>query len=466
MKKISLYFTIVILLVNCQTRNKEKFDTLIVNATILDIKTGGVFYERLIGITNDSIRLVDNMTNRKQFNASNILDAENKYVMPGLWDMHVHFRGGDSLINENKNLLPLFLAFGITTVRDAGGDITPSVLNWREQIKHGVLIGPHIFTSGPKLDGVSPSWEGSIKVETQEDVKKALDSLESLKVDYVKTYAGSLTKEAYYDIIQEAEKREFKTTGHMPYSADILEAESLGLDGVEHMFSSLKSCSPIQDSINQISRTAIRAMIDNYDPILAKKTFEKLGEEGFFITPTFAIQDILKDLAYKDHSKDSLLTYIGEGIVGTYQKRIERAKKSQNHGNRNMYKDVLSLATQYIPEMQQAGINLLAGSDSGAFNSYCYPGQSLIDELILMVEFGLTPQQALTTSVINGPHFFELETYYGSIEAGKVGDIIILDKNPLESITNILTLKTLVKRGEIYDINKIYEVLKSTVKYN
>lgn len=90
--------------------------------------------------------------NKGKYEALEILDAQNKYVMPGLWDMHVRFRGGDSLIQENKDLLPLFLAYGVTTVRDAGGDITPSVMDWRKQIQNGTLDGPSIFSSGPKLD--------------------------------------------------------------------------------------------------------------------------------------------------------------------------------------------------------------------------------------------------------------------------------------------------------------------------
>src|SRR5680860_1513081 len=191
-RKLILCISILVLLGSCNTVEKQKFDLLILNATIIDVETGKLLSNKLIGITKDTIRLVDDMSNREKIKGEQLLDAKNKYVMPGLWDMHVHFRGGDSLIEENKNLLPLFLAYGITSVRDAGGDITPSVMLWRDKIQNGTLDGPTIFTSGPKLDGSEPTWPGSIKVVNSKDIEKALDSLQLIGVDYVKMYDGSL----------------------------------------------------------------------------------------------------------------------------------------------------------------------------------------------------------------------------------------------------------------------------------
>lgn len=125
------------------------------------------------------------------------VNAQRKYVLPGLWDMHVHFRGGDTLINENKALLPLFLFYGVTTVRDAGGNITPAVLQWRKQIAAGALAGPKIFTSGPKIDGHKDSQPGSLQVETPGEVSSALDSLQKFGVDYVKLNDFSISREAF-----------------------------------------------------------------------------------------------------------------------------------------------------------------------------------------------------------------------------------------------------------------------------
>ncbi|MDH5476461.1 MAG: amidohydrolase family protein, partial [Cyclobacteriaceae bacterium] len=334
-KKIIFFSLVLLLVTSCASKKNKKFDLLILNASIIDVEGGNVHPNKLIGISKDTIRLVDDMSNIDQFDADQMLDAKDNYVMPGLWDMHVHFRGGDSLINENKAFLPLFLAFGITTVRDAGGDITPSVLDWRAQINNSTLIGPTIFTSGPKLDGVSPAWAGSIQVVDAESVQAALDSLEFLDVDYVKMYDGSLTKEMFYEIIKEAKKRGFKTTGHMPLSANILEALQYGLNGSEHIYYTLKACSPLADSLTQlnIGYGMVDQLIASYDDQLADQVFLKMRDNNMFITPTLHIGKTLAEVIEVNHSADSLLPYIGKGIQQTYQGRIDRAKKAKAKGS-------------------------------------------------------------------------------------------------------------------------------------
>ncbi len=461
--KISFLIAMLILFSNCQKGPHEKYDLLITNATILNVHNGEVSSGMMIGISGDVIRMVEKMKNLKKYNSSNKFDAENKFVMPGLWDMHVHFRGGDSLINENKNLLPLFLSYGITSVRDAGGDMTLSVMNWKDEINDGTLVGPNIFTSGPKLDGPKPAWVGSLVVETNEDIIKAMDSLESLGVDYVKMYDGSLSKEAFYGIVKEASKRNLKTTGHMPLAANILEAAQLGLDGSEHVFYALKSCSILPDSIFQVNngRGVLGAIAENYEPNKAREVFEELGNNDFYITPTLEVMNVLSDVAEKDHSQDSLLSFIGNGIISTYQGRVESAKKAAARGGKNIYMDMLALSSKYIPAMDESGIKIIAGSDSGAFNSYCYPGASLINELSLMVKSGLSPQQALKTSVINGPLFFDLEDFYGGIEIGKMSDIIVLEENPFEDIRNLNTVSKVIKNGILYEAGEFRSTLKA-----
>ncbi|MDT0643805.1 hypothetical protein RM553_13270 [Zunongwangia sp. F363] len=195
--KLVFFYLVVFLAASCTDEDEPGYDLLISNVNIVEVKSGELKENQLILVNGGSISHIDDAANLEEYRAKEILDAEGKFVMPGLWDMHVHFRGGDSLVEENKNLLPLFLAYGITTVRDAGGDITPSVLKWRKAIAENKIAGPTIFTSGPKLDGRNPAWPGSIPVTNQEEIKAALDSLQELGVDYVKMYDGSLSPESY-----------------------------------------------------------------------------------------------------------------------------------------------------------------------------------------------------------------------------------------------------------------------------
>ncbi|WP_026839744.1 amidohydrolase family protein [Gillisia sp. JM1] len=453
---------ILLLFSSCNSEKpKRQYDLIITNATIIDVLGDTLNYSKLIAISKDTIRLVDDMANLDKYKAEEKFDANNNFVMPGLWDNHVHFRGGDSLIEENKNLLPLYLAHGITNVRDAGGDITQSVLSWKNQIAKKELKGPVILTSGPKLDGKKPAWPGSIIVETKEDVTSALDSLENLEVDYVKMYDGSLTKEVFYEIIKQSEKRGLKTTGHMPLSADLLTATELGLDGTEHMYYIIKACSPLADSLTKVnpSYSMFPEIVTSYDPELANNVFNKLASQNAYITPTLYIGTVLSELTEVDHAKDSLLNYIGLGIQKTYKGRLETAIKAKSQGNSSR-SQLGILAKEMIVPLYKSGVKLLAGSDSGAFNSFVYPGESLLMELQSLVGAGLTPQQALITSIVNGPEFFGLGKFYGSIAKSKVANLVILEKNPLKDIKNLTSIKATIVKGKVYDKMMLDNLLK------
>ncbi len=448
---------------SCSVKKKEKFDLIILNAQIIDVENNKVSSGKLIGINKDTIQLIADMIQSNNYESDNIIEANNKFIMPGLWDNHVHFRGGDSLIQENKNLLPLYLTYGITTIRDAGGDITPAVINWRNQINSGNLDGPNIFTSGPKLDGSKPAWEGSIKVENIDDVPYALDSLQAIEVDYVKMYDGSLSKEMFYKIIEEAQIRGLKTTGHMPLTANILDAVEHGLDGSEHLYYVLKACSPKADSLSKlnINYGMISTLVDTYDSKLAEKVYKNLAKNKVFITPTLYIGHVLAGLLETDHSNDSLLIYMGAGIQKTYQRRINAAKKAKTASNDSRSKTEKMFSKMVLP-MQNAGVNLMAGSDCGAYNSFVYPGESLHSELKHLVMAGLSPQQALITSFINGPKFFNLQEHYGSVSSGKVADLILLDKNPLENIENLSSINIVLTKGTVYEKSALNNMLRKS----
>ncbi|MHA6280947.1 amidohydrolase family protein [Salinimicrobium sp. CAU 1759] len=462
MKKVIFGTLLGVLFLTACNSPKESADVLITNATVLDVESGEDIPGQMIAISGDTIQAVLDMESSDRFSASKTIDVENQYVMPGLWDMHVHFRGGDSLVAENRNLLPLFLAHGVTTVRDAGGDISISVIDWRQKIEAGELEGPSIFTSGPKLDGPNPAWPGSIEVAGVEDIPAALDSLEQLEVDYVKMYDGSLSKEVFYGIIAEAEERGYKTTGHMPMSANILEGVDLGLDGSEHLYYVMKACSPKADSLTRVNPGygMMNDIIATYDPELAEEVFQKLKENRVYITPTLHIGKTLSEILDVDHSRDSLLPYIGSGIQETYRGRIEGAKRARAAGS-TMRSKMEEKSLEMIKPMYDNGVPLLAGSDCGPFNSYVYPGGSLHNELERLVAAGLTPLEAIKTSVINGPAFFDLQESYGSIQSGKMADIIILAKNPFNNIENLISVSSVLSKGKIYEQEKLQQMMQA-----
>ncbi|MEX0905363.1 MAG: amidohydrolase family protein [Balneolaceae bacterium] len=408
-----------------------------------------------------------------------VIDGKDKYLLPGFWDNHVHFRGGEDLIEENKNLLPLFIVNGVTTVRDAGGDITPAILEWKNQIEAGELPGPDIFTSGPKLDGPEPGWAGSIELLSADEVPAALDSLEKLGVDYVKIYDSSITGDIFLAIVDEAEKRELPVSGHMPYSILFNETVERGLDATEHLYYVLKGSSSEEEEITEeIMRrqdtdnplgfwTALDSVLETFDEEAARNTYRNMARHHTAAMPTLRIGGILSNLKNTDHSGDEYLNYIGPGIIETYNGRLQSALRASDEATENR----LELQQKFIsmvPEMHDAGVAILAGSDSGPYNTYVYPGISLHEELEALVDAGLSPAEALQTSAQNGAGFFGLESLYGKAEPGFIADLVLLDENPLDNIQNTRLIHAVILNGhQIYQREQLDHMLDGLEKlYN
>ncbi len=458
MKKLPILF--LVLALNCSSPNQV--DLLVTNIHIIDVENGEVSKNQMIAISDNRIIAVDDASNSANYMYKKMLDGDGTFAMPGLWDNHVHFRGGEDLIEQNKALLPMFLAFGVTTVRDGGGDITPAIRDWQQEIEKGELAGPTIFTPGPKIDGSNPAWDGSIKVIAIEDALTALDSLEGISADFVKIYDGNLTPDAYYAVISEAEARGLKVTGHMPLSADLITAVNLGLDGIEHLYYALTETAVNANEIQQENPgyAAITPLMDNYNAEFANQTYAQLAESEFYVTPTLHIGRILAELNINDHTNDSLLAYMAPEIVDTYQRRIRSAARGgENYTNQRQRWGEAFRAM--VEPMHDAGIQILAGSDCGPFNSFVYPGASIHEELKELVNAGLSPQEALSTSIINGPRFFDMEDEYGSLEAGKMADIILLEESPLVNIANTKSVKITIKNGTYYSTKNLHQQLNS-----
>ncbi len=162
----------------------ERADLLIRNATVVDVEHASTLAGQSVVIRGEDIVAVGpDAQLRSQWSAARQIDAKGKYLIPGLWDMHVHFGGGPALIEENKALLPLYIAHGITTVRDCSGDLPEQVLQWRGEIAKGTLFGPRLLSSGAKIEGIKPVWKGTIEVGSEADADKAITRLQHDKVD-------------------------------------------------------------------------------------------------------------------------------------------------------------------------------------------------------------------------------------------------------------------------------------------
>ncbi|MCJ7465157.1 MAG: amidohydrolase family protein [Maribacter sp.] len=447
----------------------EIYDILIQNAQIIDLEKGTLLQEDIF-ISNGRIQKISPHVSGTSPKSKVRLDAAGKFILPGFWDNHVHFRGGDSLIQANKNFLKLFLANGITTVRDAGGDLTPSVMEWKRQITDNQLIGPTIFSSGPKIDGPHATWAGSLEVQNDEDIFKALDSLQNIPVDFVKLYDSQISGENYLKTISEAENRGLITSGHMPFTVTLEETIGAGIDAIEHLYYVMKGCSSKEDEITQqlIDKKigfwdAMPLLMASYQDSVARRTFEDLKANNVYVVPTLYIGKTLSYLDAVSHDGDPYLQYMGSGVIKTYQGRINRARNS----SKKAIADRKALDTLFgilAKRLNEAHVGLLAGSDCGAFNSYIYPGISLHKELKAMVDAGISPLEALRTSAYNGAKFLQKESDFGTIAIGKVSDLVILDANPLEKIGNTEKIYAVIKGDSIYNKQRLQHILSLSIQ--
>lgn len=433
-------------------------DLVIRHATIVDVAGGKARPGQAIAIRGkDIVAVGPDGSIARRYSAANTIDANGKFVMPGLWDMHVHFGGGPELIDENKALLPIYVAYGVTSVRDAAADLSDSVIRWRSEVAAGSLLGPTIYTSGPKLEGYKPLWKGTIEVGTPAEVDAALDRLQAIKVDFVKITDNTLKPEIFEYAVKAAKARGLKTSAHTPFALTIEQAARDGLSSVEHLDYLIKAGSPQEKAIaadyvagKLTYGEASDRFVDTFDAAYAKSEYHRLAKFGLYVTPTLNMSRILAYLDREDHQGDAALALIGPGLRKTYEWRVERAAKSTPAQIEARHREY-ELSVKVLPMLRDAGIPILAGTDAGYLNSFNYPGQGIHDELERYVEAGLTPREALVSATVTGPAFLGHSDRYGALTKGKAADVLILDANPLTDIKATRAIRGVVLHGKWLD---------------
>jgi imidazolonepropionase-like amidohydrolase len=436
-------------------RSLEAVDLMISDARVVDVATGQITPGQTVVIRGGDIVAVeaDNQAARR-FTAARAYDAEGRWVMPGLWDNHVHF-GGAGLEDENADLMPLYVANGVTAVRDCAGDLALTVLGWRDAPPRE--IGPRLFTSGPKIEGLAPVWKGTIETGSEAEVDAALDRLQALHADFVKITDNTLKPELFLYAVRQAKARGMKTSGHIPMGITVLEAAEAGLSTIEHLNYLMKAGSREEAAISAdylagryTYAQAMTRYAETFDPAVARRVYRRLAELGVMASPTQHGSSTLAWLDRDDHTNDPELAYIGPGIRGTYGWRVERAAQATPEAVAARHRvEEVTLTT--LPLLREAGVRILAGTDAGFLNSFNYPGFSLHDELALYVANGLSPREALAASVINGPALLGLSDRYGAVAGGKAADLIVLDADPLADIAATRRINAVVRSGRLLD---------------
>ncbi|WP_296704907.1 amidohydrolase family protein [Algoriphagus sp.] len=461
---MKFYFSLIaaILCVSCQS--KKDVSIFITNISIVDVKNGEIISDQFVAIQGDSILEVGDQSLKVKYQSNFTINGDGKFLLPGLWDNHVHF-GGAEYIDENEQLLPLYLAFGVTTVRDAAGDISLEVLKWRDEINQGKRIGPKILTSGPKLEGINSIWPGDLEIGTVTELEAALDSLEKLKVDFIKITDNTLKPELFLEAVKQATERGWSVSGHIPTALTIDQVSKAGQKTVEHLGYLMRMTTPFEEEIS-IARgndtmnatDAAKLQSESRDDSVALTKFKQLAAQGTGVVPTLLISSNIAYLEEKYFQGDTILNYLGPKLKESYQWRIQRMANDTPEDKQNR-KDSFEAIANLIPLVKESGMKIYAGTDAGYLNTYDYPGLAIHLELQLLVKYGLTPREALEASIINGPEYFGLEKDFGSVQKGKKANLLILNQNPLENIEATLDIQDVLKDGQLLDRIKLNQIL-------
>jgi imidazolonepropionase-like amidohydrolase len=447
-----------VLLLPIQAMAREQADVLIRHATVIDVEHATTIPDQAVAMKGETIVAVGPDAEIAQaWGASRQVEGKGRFVIPGLWDMHVHFGGGPALIEENKALLPLYVAYGITTIRDCSGDLPYDVLNWRGEIASGKLFGPTLRSSGPKIEGIKPVWKGTLETGSEADVDAAVAKLVALKVDFVKITDSTLKPDLFLYAVRKSREAGLRVSGHIPMADTVEQAVDAGISSIEHLDYAYKAGVKDEARIaadygaGRITRAQAQAALDaGFDPETAMAAYRNLRTRNVFVTPTLNIDRTLAYLDSEDHAHDAFLAYIGPGLRKTYQWRIDRAAKATPEQVAARHREYEQTAA-VLPMLAKAGVTIMAGTDAGFLNSFDYPALGLHQELALYVKTGLTPAEALAAATRAGPAWFGRLDRYGSVETGKQADLVLLTRNPLEDISATRSIDTVILRGTVED---------------
>ena len=416
-----------------------------------DAGSGSVEQDRAVVIRQDRITAVTSAAGFAAPEWAKVVDASGKYMIPGLWDMHVHSAFGDWFPRGRDVILPLFIANGVTGVRDMGGDL-PVLLPWRKEIKAGEIVGPRMVVSGPMLDGYLQGgklrFPSSVPVMSPTDAVKAVDSLKAQGAEFIKVQSV-IPHDAYVAAAQEAKKQDLPFVGHVPDHIKITESVALGQKSIEHFMGVLEGCSSEEDKLLAGPTEDTKLLLGSRDEAKCRKLIALLAQTHTWLCPTMAWNRQGTLLDQVDFAHPPLDKY-----VPAYWRDVTW-KRFHDEMMPGINADALSVRQQEIAEMirmigvlHKGGVEFLAGTDT-APGIYVMPGFSPHDELANFVEAGFSPMDALATATSNPAKFFGRDDM-GAVAPGNVADVVVLDANPLTDIRNTTKISAVVADGRYY----------------
>lgn len=428
--------------------------TVLKHVNIIDVNGSPIQTDMAVTINGNRISSIEKTSKARYPQNALIIDAKNKFLIPGLWDMHVHVFNNVSKRPPDTNDFSMYIANGVTGIREMWTKMEsmPEVNRWRKQAYEFPGTVPRIGAVGTMVDGVPSQIPNSDTATIETSARKIVQQIKAAGIDFVKVY-NRLPRKAYFAIADECKKQNIDFAGHVPSKILLKEAADAGQRSIEHLTGSrtvfeddcetfaADTKKELPDSIaaNSPAVPIMEQVLELCDKEKSFAIFKHMSEKNVWHCPTMVI--------YKRFATDSLmmvndprLKYISPSEKESWIK--ETGPRLQRKASRNYLNRVL---TQVL-EMKKAGIQFLAGTDFD--NHYLYPGFSLHDELGLFVDAGFSPLEALQTATINPAKFLGAMDSLGTIEKGKIADMVLLDANPLTDIRNTQQINAVFVNGK------------------
>jgi imidazolonepropionase-like amidohydrolase len=428
---------------------KPAADDLLVlnNVTVVDVRTGALQLEQTVILERHHIGSVGPSKLAKYPRNAPSVNCRGLFLIPGLWDMHVHLVFGDWFPGAQDISLPLFVANGVTGVRDMGSELDV-VQGWRNEIEAGRLIGPRILTSGPMLDGPKPRFPSSVAIATPEDAHRAVADLKRRGADFIKLQS-LIPRDGVFAIAEEAKKQEIPFEGHVPDAVRASEMSAAGMKSFEHLIGIFEGSSPAEEEFLKGNKTEGR-FLATYDPARAAALAAILAKNQTWQCPTLVWEFVGNLIDVSDFSKDTRVKYVPASWKSkTWKRFTEEIIQGYGTDDLTIRKRFVEKELQVVGMLHKTGVPFLAGTDTPA-GVHIFPGYSLHEELQRFVAAGFTPFEALQTATINPARFFGMEDQLGAVEKGKLADLVLLSANPLEDIANTQKIAGVILNGRYF----------------
>jgi imidazolonepropionase-like amidohydrolase len=431
----------------------------ITHVNLIDVVNGKIQPDSTVAIAGNRIQSVGPTTSSSPARGD-VVDGRGNYLIPGLWDMHTHVYFDNTAVDGTDLVLPLFLANGITGVRDMGSELDP-VLHARDEIAAHRMSGPRMIVSGPMLDGPKSHYKSAIAITTPEDGRKAVDMLKSRGVDFIKIQSG-VPRAAYFAIADEAKKKGIEFEGHVPDAIRASEAVAAGQRTFEHLIGIFEASSPDEDKYLS-GKKSPGAFLKTYDAAREAAIIQLLAKNEIWQCPTLFWERGQWLVDAIDYTKNPDIGFAARTWI------TRQWPASQKSILKSLDTDPLPVREKFVEhelnivrKLHAAKVPFLAGTDTPA-GVDVIPGISLHLELQRFVAAGFTPLEALQTATLNPAKYYNKLSDYGSVQKGKIADLVLLRANPLDDIANTRAISGVVADGHYMsqaDIDRLREKLR------